>query len=75
MCAPEIDTVGQRHMATDLGIHVTSDLGGTPDPAPISDHQPPAKPGDNTPRIMDDWGQESCRVWLADPRIAGMERK
>lgn len=23
------------------------------------------EPGDITPRIMDDWGQQSCRVWLA----------
>jgi hypothetical protein len=34
-----------------------------PDPVPISDHQLPARPGDNTPRIMDDWGQESCRAY------------
>jgi len=35
------------------------------DQVPISDHQPPTKFGDNTPRIMGDWGQQSCRTWLA----------
>jgi hypothetical protein len=54
--------MGQQTMATSLGIHVTGDLGILPGPAPISDHQLPARPGDNTPRIMDDWGQESCRA-------------
>ena len=43
-------------MATNLGIHVTSDLGVTPGPAPISDDQPPTRPGDNTPRIMERLG-------------------
>jgi hypothetical protein len=75
MHTPETAIFGQRHKATDLGIHVTSDLGMTPDPAPISDHQPPTRPGDNTPRIMDDWGQESCRAWLADLRITEMGRR
>jgi hypothetical protein len=31
--------------------------------------------GDNTPRIMDDWAQESCRAWLADPRIPGTGKR
>ncbi|KGD39322.1 hypothetical protein DO72_3542 [Burkholderia pseudomallei] len=39
--------------------------------APISDHQPPTRPGDNTPRIMSDWGRESCRAWLAKAPIIG----
>ncbi len=39
--------------------------------APISDHQPPTRPGDNTPRIMGDWGRESCRAWLAKSPIIG----
>ncbi|MBG6213870.1 NhaP-type Na+/H+ or K+/H+ antiporter [Cryobacterium sp. CAN_C3] len=26
-------------------------------PAPISDHLIPIRPGDNTPRIINDWGQ------------------
>jgi hypothetical protein len=44
------------------GFDVTIALGVTPDPATISDHQPPTRPGDNSPRIMDDWTQESCRL-------------
>jgi hypothetical protein len=31
-------------------------------PAPISDHLMPIRPGDNTPRIINDWGQQSCRA-------------
>ena len=30
--------------------------------APISDHPTPTRPGDNTPRIINDWGQQSCRT-------------
>jgi len=30
---------------------------------------------DNTPRIMVDWGQQSCRAWLADPSIPGARRR
>lgn len=58
--------MGQRPIAASLGIHVTSNLGNNPGPAPISDHQLPTRPGDNTPRIMDDWGRESCRAKLAE---------
>jgi len=36
-----------------------------PGQVPISDHQPPTEFGDNTPRIMGDWAQQSCRTWLA----------
>lgn len=67
--------MGQRPMAASLGIHVTDDLGVDPGRAPISDHQLPTRPGDNTPRIMDDWGQQSCRAWLADPSITGVRRR
>jgi hypothetical protein len=61
--------MGQQSRAASFGIHVTIDLRLDPGPAPISDYQLPSRPGDNTPRIMGDWGQESCRAWLADPRI------
>ncbi|WP_395408798.1 hypothetical protein ACHMW6_25135 [Pseudoduganella sp. UC29_106] len=57
---------GQRLMAAGLGIHVTDGFGRYPGQVPISDHQPSTKPGDNTPRIMGDWGQESCPTWLAN---------
>jgi len=67
--------MGQRPWAAGLGIHVTGDLGAHPGPAPISDYQPSTRPGDNTPRIMGDWGRESCRAWLADPRIPGIGRR
>jgi hypothetical protein len=72
---PESESEGQRPWQLRLGIHVTGDLGIDPDPAPSSDDQLPAKPGDNTPRIMSDWGQESYRARLADPRISGVGRR
>ena len=53
-------------MASSLGIHVTNDLGFRPSRAPISDHPTPIEPGDNTPRIMNDWGQQSCRTRQAN---------
>ena len=28
----------------------------------ISDHPPPTRPGDNTPRIIEDRGDQSCRA-------------
>ena len=58
--------IGQRPAAASLGIHVTSDLECNLGPAPISDHRLPTRPGDNTPRLMDDWGRESCRAKLAE---------
>jgi len=57
---------GQRPTAAGLGIHVTSDLEVTLGRAPISDHRLPTRPGDNTPRIINDWGLESCRAKLAE---------
>lgn len=62
-------------MAASLGIHVTDGLRKILDRAPMSDHQPPTRPGDNTPRIMSDWGQESCRAWLAGPSITEAGRR
>jgi hypothetical protein len=57
-----LTTMGQRTTATSLGIHVNRRPRNNLGLAPISDHQLPARPGDNTPRIMDDWGQKSCRA-------------
>lgn len=55
-----------RHMETvRLGIHVTNGLAHARGPAPISDHTPPTKPGDNTPQIIKDRGQQSCRAQQA----------
>lgn len=48
-------------------LRMASDV--NPSQVPISDHQPPTKSGDNPPG-SGDWGQESCRTWLANtPRI------
>ena len=33
---------------------------GSPDQVPISDHEPSTMFGDNTHRIIGDWGQQSC---------------
>ena len=62
-------------MTASLGIHVTDGLGISPDRASISDDQLPTWPGDNTPRIMDGWGLESCRAKLADFSLAEAGRR
>ncbi len=46
--------VGQRR-GIESHIHVTNGLDNSP--APISDYLIPIRPGDNTPRIINDWGQ------------------
>ena len=43
--------------ASSLGIHVTFDPEKSSSRAPISDHPIPVRPGDNTPRIINDWGR------------------
>ncbi|KGS93396.1 hypothetical protein X963_4503 [Burkholderia pseudomallei MSHR7498] len=66
---------GMNELACNLGGESRHPRYGRPQiclgRAPISDHQPPTKPGDNTPRIMSDWGRESCRAWLAKAPIIG----
>ena len=60
----------QRQPASASTLQAVSVL----DRSPISDSGLPTGSGDNTPRIMIDWGQESCRTRLAQSPIIGAGR-
>ena len=61
----------QRQPASASTLQAVSVL----DRSPISDNWLPIRSGDNTPRIMLDWGRESCRTRLAESPIIGAERR
>src|SRR5476649_2647695 len=56
---------GQQLTAAGLGIHVTDGLRfpRTKSLSAITSHPPSSVTP--PPRIMGDWGQQSCRTWLA----------
>jgi hypothetical protein len=70
VCSQRFTTMGQQTMAASLGIHVTDDL-GILRVQPISDRPLPARPGDNTPRTMDDWGENHAGPSKPTPDYLG----
>ena len=61
----------QRQPTSASTLQAVSEL----DRSPISDSGLPTGSGDNTPRIMVDWGRESCRTRLAQSPIIGAGRR
>ncbi|MGN7862415.1 hypothetical protein ACTJI8_17665, partial [Microbacterium sp. 22303] len=70
--------IGRQPQAVRLGIHVTNGLERRSGPAPISDHAPPTRPGDNTPRSSRTGGSNHAEPGRPSPfRISppGLRRK
>ena len=61
----------QRQPISASTLQAVSEL----DRSTVSDSRLPTGSGDNTPRIMVDWVQESCRTRLAQSPIIGAGRR